>query len=147
LALEVRARHLGLSVDEVRDPRTATYIGRLAMMGAEAGGLSEQQYQVAQKFLEIRNNYQRAILSPDAAWEERVIRTFGETEEETTRRNIARYEAMMKAVQEAQLKSPNENFHAALQYLVIEDKELPHMVGTLRLVLNALYRHFHLRVD
>ncbi|CAM1652698.1 hypothetical protein [Bartonella apihabitans] len=32
----------------------------------------------------------------------------------------------------------------ALQYIVLEDLELPHLVGATRLVLNALNRHFFL---
>jgi len=145
LALAVRARKLGVGVEEARDPRLATYIGRLAILGAEkgAGGISGAQYDAAQTFLEVRNHYQWAISSPDAIWEERAQRTFGETEDETTRRNIARYEAICKSLQEAQNTSPYENIGAALQYIVIEDRELPHMLGTLRLALNALARHFY----
>jgi len=48
----------------------------------------------------------------------------------------------MKALYQAQSAAPYENLATALQYLVIEDKELPHMLGTLRLALNALARHF-----
>jgi len=129
LALMVRARKLGVGVEEARDPRLATYIGRLAILGAKkgAGGISGAQYDAAQTFLEVRNNYQRAILSSGATWEECVQRTFGEMEAETTRRNIARYEAMMKSLQQAQSAAPCENLSAALQYIVIEDRELPHV--------------------
>jgi len=72
LALAVRARKLGVGVEEARDPRLATYIGRLAILGAKdgAGGISGTQYDAAQTFLEVRNNYQRAILSSGAIWEE-----------------------------------------------------------------------------
>jgi len=70
LALAVRARKLGVRVEEARDPRLATYIGRLAILGAKkgAGGISAAQYDAAQTFLEVRNNYQQAILSPGALW-------------------------------------------------------------------------------
>jgi len=50
---------------------------------------------------------------------------------------------MMKSLQQAQSAAPCENLSAALQYIVIEDRELPHMLGTLRLALNALARHFY----
>jgi len=142
LALEVRARRMGVSVSEARDPRLATYIGRLYRLGAEHGGISRDQYAAALAFLEIRNNYQRAILSQGATWDECTQRTFGESEEETTRRNIARYEAMMKALREAQFDVPHENLYAPLQYLVIDDLELPYMIGTLRVALNLLCHHF-----
>jgi len=91
----------------------------------------------------VRNNYQRAILSSGATWEECVQRNFGETEAEITRRSIARYEEMMKALQEAQSAAPCENLSTALQYIIIEDREIPHMLGILRLALNALARHFY----
>jgi len=48
----------------------------------------------------------------------------------------------MKTLQEAQFDNRAANLGAALQYLVIDDLELPHMIGTLRLALNALHRHF-----
>jgi len=144
LALAVRARKLGVRVEEARDPRLATYIGRLALLGVKngAGGISAAQYDAAQTFLEVRNNYQQAILSPGALWGECAQKTFGETGEEAARRNIARYEEMMKSLQEAQNTAPCENLGAALQYIVIEDREMHHMLGTLRLALNALARHF-----
>jgi len=157
LALTVRARQLGVSVEAARDPRLGTYIGRLSILGVEArggegetrtgsvknaGGISREQYDAAQTFLEVRNNYLRAILSPAAVYDERIALTDGETQEEAAKRDIARYEAALRAVQAAQLESPTDNLYAALQCLVIEDKELPYMVGTLRLVLNALHRHF-----
>jgi len=142
LALEVRARQLGVSVEKARDPRLGTYIGRLAILGAKHGGLSDEQYQAALTFLEIRNNWLRAIGSPAAHYEERIALSEGESQEEAVKRDKARYETMMKALQEAQFDNRQENLGAALQYLVIEDKELPYMIGTLRLALNALARHF-----
>ncbi|ALE02896.1 hypothetical protein PU02_0697 [Bartonella ancashensis] len=36
-----------------------------------------------------------------------------------------------------------EQYDAALQYLVVEDQSLPHLVGPLRIVLNALQKHFY----
>jgi len=142
LALQARARKMGVSIEQARDPCLATYIGRLYRLGDKAGGISRDQYAAALTFLEVRNNWSRAILSPGATWDECAQRTFGETQEETTRRNIARFEAMMKAIREAQLFNRTDNLQAVLQYIVIDDLELPHMVGTLRVILNVLHKHF-----
>jgi len=141
LALVVRARQLGVSVEQARDPRLATYIGRLNRLGKD-DGLSYAQYQAALTFLQIRNNWLRAIGSPAAHYEERIGLSDEQNQEEAVKRDKARYEAMRQALKEAQFDAPHENLYAALQYLVIDDLELPHMVGTLRLALNALDRHF-----
>jgi len=45
-------------------------------------------------------------------------------------------------VSEAQFEERSENLYAALQYVVVEDKELPHLLGATRIVLNALHRLF-----
>jgi len=142
LALEARARQLGVSVRQARDPRLGSYIGRLVILGAEHGGLSEAQYGAALRFLEVRNNWLRAIGSTAAHYEERVASSEDDSQEEAVKRDKARYEAMMKALQEAQFDNRQENLGAALQYLVIDDLELPYMIGTLRVALNALSRHF-----
>jgi len=144
LALKVRARKMGVSVNEARDPRLATYIGRLAILGIEegAGGISDTQYEAALKFLEVRNRYLWAIGSPAAIHEESggVLDDVGYAE--ATKRDIVRYEAMMEAVSEAQFFNRSDNLVAALQYLVVDDVALPHMVGTLRVALNLLCHHF-----
>jgi len=83
LALAVRARKLGVGVEEARDPRLATYIGRLAILGAEkgVGGISGAQYDAAQTFLEVRNHHQtqygRSVLKEPLA--KRKIRQQGAT--------------------------------------------------------------------
>jgi len=142
LALEVRAWKTGVSVEEARDPRLATYIGRLARLGAQ-DGLSARQYEAALIFLEVLNDYRKAIVSPAAIWGDIALtgEEAGLTIEEATSRAKARYQGAIAAVQEAQAQNPHDNLYAALQYLVIEDRELPAMVGTLRLLLNALAKY------
>ncbi|EJF87781.1 hypothetical protein MCY_00082 [Bartonella rattimassiliensis 15908] len=49
---------------------------------------------------------------------------------------------MQEALKEAQCLYRRYNLHAALQYLVIEDQMLTHLVNSLRIVLNALHKHF-----
>jgi len=143
LALEVRARKMGVSVSEARDARLSTYIGRLAIWGTKGGGISDEQYDTALRFLVIYNDWRKACGSPAAFWEEKSAEErFVLSVEEVSSLAKLRYSAARQAIQEAQNQHPHDNLYASLQYLVIEDKELPHMVGTLRLALNALAREF-----
>ncbi|WP_420913999.1 hypothetical protein [Bartonella krasnovii] len=49
---------------------------------------------------------------------------------------------MQEAIKEAQHLYKQYNLYAALQYLVIEDQELPHLVNSLKVALNALQNIF-----
>ncbi|MEL6093388.1 hypothetical protein [Bartonella schoenbuchensis] len=53
-----------------------------------------------------------------------------------------RYEAMQEVIREAQGLYRQYNLHAALQYIVIEDQQLPYLVSSLRMALNALQKYF-----
>lgn len=143
-ALKARARHMGLSLDQAKDPRAASYAGRLSILGRE-DGLSGDQYDAAQQFLQLRNDYKKALLSPDAYYEATGIHlnadNMGEYEAWVGRVK-KRYAGALKAIQEAQMDNGRENLYAALQYVVIDDQDLPYLLGAVRLVLNALCRHF-----
>lgn len=143
-ALDARAKHNRLTADQAKDPRAATYIGRLNMLGRK-DGLSDDQYQAAIIFLQIRNNYQKSLLSPGAYYESLGLPSdMFNTEDYADRCTQAklRYEAAMGCVTEAQFDNKCENLYAALQYVIIDGLELPHLLGATRMVLNALHRHF-----
>ena len=144
LAILMRAKHTGLSEKQARDPRAATYIGRLFMAGPECGGLSEEQYNAGLRYLEIDNNYKKALQSPAAYYDGLSSVADPERYEEFCKRAKRQYKEARAAIQEAQFDNRFDNLYAALQYIVLEDLELPHLVGTTRLVLNALSRHFFL---
>ncbi|AQS42314.1 MAG: Hypothetical protein BHV28_16360 [Candidatus Tokpelaia hoelldobleri] len=146
VALAARARHTGLDLARASDPRAATYIGRLNMAGSHEG-LSRDQYEAALKFLEVRNDYQRSLLSPGAYYESSGQNSHtgdGNMADYTqwASRVRRRYDQAMKALQEAQFDNSSENLYAALQYVVINGQELPHLLGATRIALNALARHF-----
>jgi len=149
VALEARARHTGLSIAQAADPRAENYLGRLAMLGREEG-LGHDQYAAAIKFLEIRNDYHRSLLSPGAYYETTGLRFGVDNIEEYAawcRRVRRRYTAALKAVQEAQFDNGHENLYAALQYVIIDGLELLHLLGATRMVLNALHRHFQRQIS
>jgi len=147
LALEARARHTGLSLAQAGDPASENYLGVLSLLGAQEG-ISREQYEAAQRFLTIRNDYRKSLLSPGAYYEQ----SSGRREEDMDEyhawvcRVRQRYAQALKAVQEAQLDNGHENLYAALHYVVMEGRRLPHLLGATRMVLNALYRHFY-RLD
>lgn len=144
VALEARARHTGLSIAQAADPRSENYLGRLAILG-RGEGLSDDQYIAAVKFLEIRNDYRRSLLSPGAYYEATGLRYGADNMEEYTawcKRVRQRYTSALKAIQESQFDNGHENLYAALQYVIVDGLELPHLLGAARMVLNALHRHF-----
>lgn len=143
-ALQARAFHAGLSLEQAKDPRAETYLGRLAIFG-RGDGLSRDQYEAAQQFLLLRNDYQKALLSPGAYYEATGTHLNADNMAEYqawAARVKKRYAAALKAVQEAQMDNGRENLYAALQYVVIDNRELPYLLGAARLLLNALHRHF-----
>jgi len=143
-ALQARAFHNGLSLEQARDPRAETYLGRLAIFG-RGDGLSRDQYEAGQQFLQLRNDYRRSLLSPGAYYEATGIRLQEDNMAEYeawSARVKKRYARVLKAVQEAQIDNGQENLYAALQYVLIDGLELPYLLGAVRLVLNALHRHF-----
>ena len=142
LAILMRAKHTGLSETDAKDPRASTYIGRLFIAGIDKGGISEDQYNAALKFIEVDNNYKKALLSPTAYYDEFNSTPNPERYEAFCKRAKKQYLAAREAIQEAQFDNKIDNLYAALQYIVLEDREMHHLVGAVRLVLNALNKHF-----
>jgi len=143
VALAARARHKGLTMEQAAQPRAENYLGTLSLLGAH-DGISSEQYEAAQRFLTIRNDYRKSLLSPGAYYEETGLRREQDDEEYAAwvARVGKRYAQALKAVQEAQLDNGHENLYAALHYVVMEGRRLPHLLGATRMVLNALHRHF-----
>ncbi|WP_375651776.1 hypothetical protein [Bartonella sp. LB28NMGDW] len=144
-AIEMRAKHFGLSLEEAKNPLVGTYIGRLCLLGykGDSSGISKEQYDTAQRYLQIRNDYLCAKGLPNGYYDGF---THSASDEKAKKQWVQRatncYEDMQEAIKEAQYLHRQHNFHAALQYLVIEDQPLPNLVGSLRIILDALYKHF-----
>ncbi|WP_019221212.1 hypothetical protein [Bartonella senegalensis] len=143
--IEMRAKHFGLSIEEAKNPLSISYIGRLCMLGKkQAGsGISEEQYDTAQKYLQIRNDYLCAKGLPSGYYDNFTHALFDEkAKKQWVCRATDHYEEMQEVIREAQQRHRQHNFHAALQYLVVEDQPLPSLVCSLRLILDALHKHF-----
>ncbi|VEJ45769.1 hypothetical protein [Bartonella vinsonii] len=138
LALEMRAKRFGLTIEEAKNPLSGTYIGRLYLQGE----INQDQYDAAQKYLEVRNNYLCAKALPNAVYDEMPTTSDDKAREKWVQMATKHLLAVKDVVQEAQCLYRQYNLHAALQYLVIEDQSLPYLVNSLRIVLNALHKHF-----
>lgn len=144
LAIKIRAQKFNLNLAQAKNPRSQSWAGRLSFLGAQIG-LSEPQYKAAEHYLKLYNDYRKAILSPAAHYDGQSGNSYIRSEEEYTQWAIKathKFEEANKAIEEAQLKYSSENLFAAMQYGILENLELPHLLGSLRIVLNVLHHHF-----
>ncbi|GAA4667200.1 hypothetical protein GCM10023262_15690 [Bartonella pachyuromydis] len=61
----MRAKRFCLTIEEAKHPLSGTYIGRLYLQGT----LNQDQYDAAQKYLEVRNDYLCAKTLPSAIYD------------------------------------------------------------------------------
>lgn len=142
--IEARANRLGLTVIQARDQKAGTFIGYLNLLGKQ-DGVSDDQYDAAIKFLDLRRNYLLAIKAPNA---ERRDDNPGVGSNEVSDNYIdwcarvrSDYEACRKAIQNAQNES-RCNLWAALDLCLIRDERMDHMIGDIRILCNALIVFF-----
>ena len=142
VVVEARMRHHGLSERDASNNLAGTVIGRLFMQGQqneEVLCISQDQYEAAVWFLERRNDFKCAHLSPDAFWKN--LGRGGEPDEESyetfvkSARSIWRQ--IMEALQEKQTQTRTAVIEGVRQF-VIDDRYMPHLLGELREGLNAI---------
>ncbi|WP_254473243.1 hypothetical protein [Bartonella sp. B1098] len=138
LAIEMRAKRFGLSLHEAKNPLAGSYIGRLCLQGV----LTQEQYDTAQQYLQIRNNYLCAKGFPSAIYDEMPSSSDEAARDKWVKFATEQFLNTQEAIKEAQHLYRQYNIYAALQYLVIEDQELPHLVSSLKIALNVLQKHF-----
>ncbi|WP_208434599.1 hypothetical protein [Bartonella taylorii] len=138
LAIEIRAKRFGLTLQEAKNPLSGTYIGRLCLQGQ----LTQEQYDAAQQYLQIRNDYLCAKGLPNAIYDDVSTNSDPNSLEQWVQKATRHYQSMQEVIKEAQCLYRQYNLYAALQYLVIEDQMLPHLVNSLRVALNMLQKHF-----
>ncbi|WP_254475548.1 hypothetical protein, partial [Bartonella sp. B1098] len=96
----------------------------------------------AQQYLQIRNNYLCAKGFPSAIYDEMPSSSDEAARDKWVKFATEQFLNMQEAIKEAQHLYRQYNIYAALQYIVIEDQELPHLISSLRVALNALQKHF-----
>jgi hypothetical protein len=146
-AIALRMKVFGMTEAEARDQKAATYIGRLCLTGVRrtTDGITQAQYEAAQAYLSAYEQFQRAVKSPDALRSSEGAASGPETDSYAAwcRNAIGKWEKIQYAVMIEQGFHENRgaNMWAALDYLVLRDQQHPHMVGDLRLALNAVGHH------
>ena len=145
--IEARHRLHEIPLSLVRDQKAGSVVGRMALAGGE-GGLSNAQYEAAQQFLRDHAAFSAAIDAPRGlgAVDLNAVRgrSPGADDVERDHRARAKWKAVQEAVQQCADQHRGANLFAALDYLVIRDEYHAHMVGDLRIALNALKRHYKL---
>lgn len=143
-ALMARWRVHHVPMDKLRDQMAGSYIGRLCLTGE----LTHQQYDAAQAYLADRRDYHMAIDAPKQMGAVDLNAVHGRNHHENVNRSqqaVTKFEAAQAAVRQAQtILGMRGNLYAAIELCVIKDIDLSHMVGDVRLVLNALARHYGL---
>jgi hypothetical protein len=146
-AIALRMRVFGLTEKEARDQKAATYVGRLCLAGMRKStdGISEAQYDAAVAYLEARQNFKRAVKSPDAlaSGNGGASGLEGADYENWCKRAVTKWDGIEAAIRTEQGFHENRgaNMFAAVYHLLDRDEQLPHMVGDLRLALNAVGHH------
>lgn len=145
-ALQARTEKFGIKPKTAMDQYAGSVIGRLCLMGEQAGGINQRQMHAATAWLEERAAYQAAIASPPDARAFDMGRTPGRNnaeDPERDKRAIQRHKGARDALQAAQdALRLQSNLWAAMNIIVEQDKGAPHLVGDLREALNALARHY-----
>ncbi|QEE09240.1 single-stranded DNA-binding protein [Bartonella kosoyi] len=138
LAIEMRAKRFCLTIEEAKNPLAGSYVGRLCLQGV----LTQDQYDAAQKYLEVKNDYSCAKGLPSAVYDEMPSSSDDKAREKWVERATEQFCNMQEVIKETQYLYKQYNLYAALQYLVVEDQILPHLVNSLQIALNALHKYF-----
>jgi hypothetical protein len=149
-AIEARRRLFGLSEQDARDQKAACFLGRLYLTDALGKRGKEpapdNMWDAAQELLRMRDAFKRAIKAPDAL--RNSTGSGGDMEETESyaiwcKSVIARYEAAIRAItaENALHQHRGSNLHAAIDYIVFRDQEMHHLVGDVRIALNAVHHH------
>lgn len=155
LALEARAKMLGISVFDAKNQLTATFVGRLHMQyqawekrgSADAPrpseSLSNREYAAAVRFRELYNDRLKVVQAEGAQYDHRPGSSGDiEAHEEWGKKVNDDIIEVRKAIQAAQDETRSENLWAALDLCIIRDQPLSSMVGALRMLCNAMARHW-----
>jgi hypothetical protein len=131
-------------VVQARDQKAATFIGYLNLLG-KVDGISDDQYEAALKFLDLRRSYLLAIKAPNAEHsEEGSGNTNSEVSEsyiDWCQDTIKRYENCRKAIQRYQ-NEVRQNLWGAADLCLIQGHRMHHMAGDVRSLCNALIMFF-----
>ncbi|WP_208541301.1 hypothetical protein [Bartonella capreoli] len=136
--LEMRAKRYGISIQDAKNPLMGTYVGRLYLLEKK---INQDQYDASQQYIQVLNNYRCAKGLPGAIYDEMPTSSDDGERNKWVEVTTDRYKAMLEVIREAQGLYCRYNLYAALQYIVIEDQPMEHLVNSLRMALNALQKY------
>lgn len=144
VAIEARMRHTGLteavvSLNHAGRPNAGTIHGIMCLRG----DLSREQWDAAEWYIGKRQAWLRAIASPGQAVG--ALSGGGEFDEarhaDWCAHARATWESVMACIQQASTEHRSP-IAAALDVFLVRDHHVEHMVGDLRVGLNAIHRRF-----
>lgn len=138
-------RHFGVLAKDASTAEASTVMGRWSLLGQEGGGISTDQYEALKRYSTAREHYMNSIMAPDSLRSKGNAgpSTFDDARDSEIKLRLKKqFDGARTAIQNAQLEHRNANLWAAIQQIVINDADFPHMIGDLRLVGNALVRHY-----
>ncbi|MDB6035996.1 MAG: hypothetical protein JWM16_6334 [Verrucomicrobiales bacterium] len=143
VAKEARQRQFGVPAEASGTDRAGTVVGRLAMKGT----LTTAQLEAAKAFATSYSKYQRALNSPRPP---KAVEIGGATgrgdasdiSPEQHVKALREWDAAKMCLSEANGFHRHATLYVACDYLVIRDELQEHLVGDLKLALNALV-HFY----
>ena len=142
VAIEARQRVFGLPPAISRDQMVGSAVGRYCLQGI----ITRVQYDAAVLYLADCEAYSHAIGTPGIPRAVDLNRIGGKDNHENitkAKAAMARYDAMVKAVRAKQTEIGNMgNIFGALDAVIRRDVQLEHLLGDLRLGLNALVKHY-----
>lgn len=142
VALEARQRVFGIPAPLSRDQMAGSAVGRFCLTGR----ITRVQYDAAMLYLEDCDANSRALATPGIPRAIDLNAIGGQNNHENVakaRAAMARHAGMVKAVREKQIEVGNRgNLFGALDAVIRQNVELDHLLGDLRLALNALARHY-----
>lgn len=139
VAIAARMRVFGLTEAQARGQDGGTVIGRMH----HAKELTSDQVEAGFVYLEARNAYHRAIgVASDTGVAPLPEAKGSGTYEEFCEAAIKRWTAVTDVLTCVMVEVRSPAPAAALDNFVVRDMYVEHLVGDLRIALNALHRHF-----
>ncbi|MBA9083470.1 MULTISPECIES: hypothetical protein [Bartonella] len=136
--LEMRAKRYGVSIQDAKNPLIGTYVGRLYLLEKK---INQDQYDASQQYIQVRDDYLCAKGLQGGYYDGVMANHDQDSLEKWVEVATDRYEDMQEVIRETQRLHCRYNLNAALEHLVIEDQQLPHLVSSLRMALNALHKY------
>lgn len=141
---EARERVHGVRSEDSGTELAGTVCGRLLLQGS----INRQQLDAATELQSAYAAYQRAIDAPPLPRAVNIGGASGSAPEMSTAqcaKAIGRWKAAKAVLVGLDIANRGASVvNAAVDYIVLQDKYLPHMFGDLQLGLNALARHYGL---